>query len=72
MVLTIIFLIPGDISALIDLFSMTVWIFYVLAMVVLLILRKTKPDANRPYKVLHSIANSLSSSKRMYSSFGLA
>lgn len=50
-ILAVVYLIPGDISSLIDLFSMTVWIFYVLAMIVLLILRKTKADAHRPYKV---------------------
>ena len=41
----------GDVGVLIDSFSFTVWIFYVLAMVVLLMLRKFKPDAPRPYKV---------------------
>jgi solute carrier family 7 (L-type amino acid transporter), member 9/15 len=41
----------GNIEALIDFFSFIVWIFYVLAMVVLLMLRKLKPDAPRPYKV---------------------
>ena len=49
MALVMIFM--GDVGVLIDSFSFTVWIFYVLAMVVLLMLRKFKPDAPRPYKV---------------------
>ena len=41
----------NDVTTLIDFFSFTVWIFIVLAMVLLIILRKTRPDANRPYRV---------------------
>jgi len=50
-VLSVFLISLGDVSGLIDLFSFAMWIFYVLAMVVLLILRKTKPDAPRPYRV---------------------
>lgn len=41
----------GNIHALIDFASFLTWVFYGLAMVALLIMRKTKPDAPRPYKV---------------------
>jgi len=43
--------IPANIGELIDFFSFTAWIFYGGAMVALLVLRKTRPDAYRPYKV---------------------
>ena len=42
----------GNIESLIDFFSFTVWIFYGMAMLALLVLRKTKPDHARPYKVI--------------------
>ena len=41
----------GNIESLIDFFSFTVWIFYGMSMVALLVLRKSKPDIARPYKV---------------------
>lgn len=41
----------GDINELINFFSFTVWIFYGLAMAALIVMRRTKPDAPRPYKV---------------------
>jgi len=50
-VLALILIFAGEITTLIDFFSFTIWIFYVLAMIVLLLLRKTRPDAPRPYKV---------------------
>ena len=49
--LSLILIFIGDIATLIDFFSFTVWIFYILAMFVLLLLRKTRPDAHRPYRV---------------------
>lgn len=49
----------NTITSLIDFFTFAVWIFYVLAMVVVLILRKTMPNANRPYKVTILIMNNL-------------
>lgn len=49
--LALILIFSGDMASLIDYFSFTIWIFYVMAMVVLLLLRKTQPDAYRPYKV---------------------
>ncbi|KAK2166808.1 hypothetical protein LSH36_35g08111 [Paralvinella palmiformis] len=43
--LAIIFIIPGDISSLIDFFSFAVWLFYGLTMVALIIIRlKLKPE----------------------------
>ncbi len=45
-------IIPGDIGSLIDFFSFTAWIFYGTAMLALIVMRYTKPDAPRPYKVL--------------------
>jgi basic amino acid/polyamine antiporter, APA family len=50
-ILSLAMIFMGNVSDLIDIFSFTVWIFYSLAMVVLLMLRKLKPDAHRPYKV---------------------
>lgn len=41
----------GNIEGLIDFFSFTVWIFYGMSMFALLLLRKTKHDIARPYKV---------------------
>ena len=42
----------GNIEGLIDFFSFTVWIFYGMSMLALLVLRKNKPDIARPYKVV--------------------
>ena len=50
-VIALIMVIPSDIGSLIDFFSFTAWIFYGMAMVALLVLRRTRPDAYRPYKV---------------------
>jgi L-type amino acid transporter 9 len=50
-VLTFIFIIAGDIASLIDFASFLIWIFYGIAMVALLVMRKTKKDAERSYKV---------------------
>ena len=41
----------GGIESLIDFFSFTVSFFYALAMVALLVLRRTRPNLARPYKV---------------------
>ncbi|XP_075228718.1 b(0,+)-type amino acid transporter 1-like isoform X2 [Lycorma delicatula] len=49
--LTVIFLLAGDITTLIEFASFLIWIFYGLAMVALIVLRRTKPLARRPYKV---------------------
>lgn len=46
-----IMILGGNIEGLIDFFSFTVWIFYGMAMFALILLRKTKPDIARPYKV---------------------
>jgi len=35
----------------IDFFSFTVWIFYGMSMLALLVLRKSNPNLSRPYKV---------------------
>ncbi|ESO90786.1 hypothetical protein LOTGIDRAFT_122747, partial [Lottia gigantea] len=48
---TLIFVFVGDISGLIDLFSFAVWMFYFLTFVSLLILRYTKRNTPRTYKV---------------------
>jgi L-type amino acid transporter 9 len=50
--LTLVFIVAGDIASLIDFASFLIWIFYGLAMVALLVMRRTKQDAVRPYKVL--------------------
>jgi amino acid transporter len=44
----------GDIESLIDFFSFTVWIFYGMSMLALLLLRKNNPNLARPYKVSRS------------------
>ncbi|PSN39954.1 hypothetical protein C0J52_24260 [Blattella germanica] len=49
--LTFLFIAAGDITSLIDFVSFLVWIFYGAAMVALIIMRRTKKDAVRPYKV---------------------
>lgn len=41
----------GTIDSLIDFFSFTAWIFYGGAMVALIVMRRTKPNSPRPYKV---------------------
>jgi len=51
-VLTLIFIIAGDIASLIDFASFLIWMFYGIAMVALLVMRKTKKDEKRAYKVL--------------------
>ncbi|XP_043217166.1 b(0,+)-type amino acid transporter 1-like [Amphibalanus amphitrite] len=40
----------GDFEKLITFASLTVWIFYGLAMVALLVMRRTRPDAPRPFR----------------------
>ncbi|XP_046458061.1 b(0,+)-type amino acid transporter 1-like [Daphnia pulex] len=50
-IIALVLVISKNVSSLIDFFTFAVWIFYVLTMIVLLILRKTRPDARRPYKV---------------------
>ncbi|XP_046391371.1 b(0,+)-type amino acid transporter 1-like [Ischnura elegans] len=49
--LTALFIVGGNIVELIDFASFLVWIFYGGAMVALLVLRRTKPEVHRPYKV---------------------
>lgn len=44
-------LLLGDIIALIEFASFLMWVFYGFAMVSLIIMRRTKPDAPRPYTV---------------------
>ncbi|KDR13693.1 b(0,+)-type amino acid transporter 1 isoform X2 [Zootermopsis nevadensis] len=41
----------GTIDSLIDFFSFTAWIFYGGSMLALIVMRRTKPNAPRPYKV---------------------
>ena len=41
----------GGIESLIDFFSFTVSFFYAMAMAALLVLRRTRPNLTRPYKV---------------------
>lgn len=40
-----------DVAELIDFFTFVMWIFYVLVMTLVLVLRKTMPDTPRPYRV---------------------
>ncbi|XP_073950791.1 b(0,+)-type amino acid transporter 1-like isoform X2 [Choristoneura fumiferana] len=50
-ILTSIFIIVGNIETLIEFASWFLWFFYGLAMVALLVLRKTQPNKARPYRV---------------------
>ncbi|XP_047536859.1 b(0,+)-type amino acid transporter 1-like [Vanessa atalanta] len=50
-ILTSIFIMVGNIKTLIDFASWFLWFFYGLAMVALLVLRKTQADKPRPYRV---------------------
>ncbi|XP_076170927.1 b(0,+)-type amino acid transporter 1 [Ptiloglossa arizonensis] len=50
-VLALVCMLLGNIIALIEFASFLTWVFYGMAMVSLLIMRRTKPDAPRPYKV---------------------
>lgn len=45
------FILVGDVSALIEFASFLIWVFYGSAFVCLLVLRRTQPDTPRPYKV---------------------
>lgn len=44
----------GTIDSLIDFFSFTAWIFYGGSMLALIVMRYTKPNARRPYKVIYT------------------
>jgi len=56
-ILSIIYVIPGNVNSLIDFFSFTAWLFYGLTMLALIKLRYKPPwnDKHRPYKVHLSI-----------------
>ncbi|MCL4142565.1 UNVERIFIED_CONTAM: hypothetical protein GTU68_035196 [Idotea baltica] len=49
--IALLMVIPSDIGSLIDFFSFTAWIFYGGAMLALIVMRFTKKDVHRPYKV---------------------
>lgn len=55
--LSILYVIPGNVNSLIDFFSFTAWLFYGLTMLALIKLRFQEPwrDKHRPYKVHLSI-----------------
>ena len=50
-IIAILMVLSGSIYSLIDFFSFTAWIFYGGSMIALLVMRYTKPDVRRPYKV---------------------
>lgn len=50
-IVSIITLIPGDLSTLIDFYSFCTWVSYGITMIALLVLRRTEPNLHRPYKV---------------------
>lgn len=56
-ILSIAYVIPGNVSSLIDFFSFTAWLFYGLTMLALIRLRFKEPwkDKHRPYRVHLSI-----------------
>lgn len=49
--LAFLFLVVGDIMTLIEFASFLIWFFYGSAMVALLVMRKTRANVHRPYKV---------------------
>lgn len=49
--ITAFFIFAGDIISLIEVASFLIWLFYGLAFSALLIMRRTRPDAHRPYRV---------------------
>ena len=49
--IAILMMIPGDIFSLIDFFSFAAWLFYGATMASVIVLRYTRPNAPRPYKV---------------------
>ncbi|XP_029657095.2 b(0,+)-type amino acid transporter 1-like [Octopus sinensis] len=49
--MALIMIIPGEISSLIDFFSFTAWLFYGLAFLSLIVMRFTKKNEPRPFKV---------------------
>lgn len=51
--ITLIFIVTGEIVELIEFVSFLIWFFYGMAMVSLLILRRTMKDAPRPYRVFY-------------------
>lgn len=55
--LSIAYVVPGNVNSLIDFFSFTAWLFYGLTMLALIKLRYTEPwkDKHRPYRVHLSI-----------------
>lgn len=55
-ILAICMIIPGDIGSLIDFFSFTAWLFYGATFLALIVMRHTKKDLRRPYKVPIGIA----------------
>jgi len=50
-IIAVAMVISGTIDSLIDFFSFTAWIFYGGSMLALIVMRFTKPNAPRPYKV---------------------
>ncbi|XP_027723875.1 b(0,+)-type amino acid transporter 1 [Vombatus ursinus] len=50
-IITILYIIPGDINTLINYFSFAAWFFYGLTIVGLIVMRFTKKDHKRPIKV---------------------
>ncbi|XP_068082592.1 b(0,+)-type amino acid transporter 1 isoform X2 [Anabrus simplex] len=50
-ILTLVFIVIGEIEPLIDFASFLIWIFYGFAMVALIMMRRTKKNVHRPYKV---------------------
>ena len=50
-ILTLVCILVGNIIELIEFASFLTWVFYGLAMIALIIMRRTKPDVHRPYAV---------------------
>jgi L-type amino acid transporter 9 len=63
------FIISGDIKSLIAFSSFLIWLFYAIAMAALMVMRKTRKDAYRRYKVRHSVSSEFWAELIMWTDF---
>lgn len=49
-IIAVVMIVSGSFSSLVDYFSAAAWVFYFLAVLSLLMLRRRRPDAPRPFR----------------------
>ncbi|KAI8587083.1 amino acid permease-domain-containing protein [Geranomyces variabilis] len=54
--LSVLFVLVGDFKSLVNFYSMIAWVFYLLAVLALLVLRRKQPGLERPFRVWNSVA----------------